>query len=363
MVEALPETITLGRELQLAILGTIAILLSIVSYVAFPWVRRLFGTMMPEQIGSVYQKIVQPYETLAGVVGVLAIAEFLTRLLDQQKTFDLLEIPVSLALIVSASWLASRLFRQFFDVYWLEITIKSGRKVNSELLILAKIAVNLLILILAVIIFAQTHNVNVFGLVASLGIGGLAVAFAAQKTLEQVLGGIVIYLDKPFVVDDYIGLPDSTFGRVESIGLRSTKIRTSGKGTLVVVPNNMITQVAIENYSGAKKVMALIYLNFHGIVPRSDRALVQQIIVNSTSDIFGIDSNNTDIAFKDYLEASEHTKVQITFFILGSGNVSMGLRRQVLDIASQNITHQLREYHFDFDIEEPTIYVDAPITV
>lgn len=57
------------------------------------------------------------------------------------------------------------------------------------------------------------------------------------------------------------------------------------------------------------------------------------------------------------------TQVQITFFILGSTEVSMDLRRQVLDIATQKITQKLKENGVFFDIESPTIYVDSPITV
>lgn len=83
-----------------------------------------------------------------------------------------------------------------------------------------------------------------------------------KKTLEQLLGGVVIYLDRPFVLDDYIGLPDGTFGRVESIGLRSTKIRVSGKGTLMVIPNSSLTQTNIENFTGAKKSYFSCLFNF-----------------------------------------------------------------------------------------------------
>ncbi len=137
------------------------------------------------------------------------------------------------------------MFKQFFDFYLLEAAIKSGRKVSSELLLLTKLLANVVIVVIATVIFAETHHINILGLVASLGIGGLAIAFAAQKTLEQVLGGVVIYLDRPFTIDDYIGLPDGTFGRVESIGLRSTKIRTSGKGTLMIVPNSSLTELNI----------------------------------------------------------------------------------------------------------------------
>ncbi len=55
-----------------------------------------------------------------------------------------------------------------------------------------------------VLIFAEIHQINLIGLFASLGIGGLAIAFAAQKTLEQLLGTVVLYLDRPYLPGEYI---------------------------------------------------------------------------------------------------------------------------------------------------------------
>ena len=132
--------------------------------------------------------------------------------------------------------------------------------------------------------------------------GGLAVAFAAQKSLEQLLGGIVLYIDRPFVVDDYIGLPDGVFGRVESIGLRSTKIRMSGKGTLLVVPNSSLTEANIENFTGTKKIISMIYLTFYEAVTNDEKALIRQVILDSTRDIFGVDSRSTEVTFNDITE-------------------------------------------------------------
>ncbi|MGQ9837805.1 MAG: mechanosensitive ion channel family protein [Cyanobacteriota bacterium] len=231
---------------------------------------------------------------------------------------------------------------------------------------MGRISANLAIGFLALLLFAQSHQINVVGLFASLGIGGLAVAFAAQKTLEQLLGGIVIYVDRPFVVDDYIGLPDGTFGRVESIGLRSTRIRTSGKGTLVIVPNSALTQTSIENFTGAKKVMSLIHLTFHRLLSEEEKALIRQIILESTRDIFGIDSRSTDLIFRELnAQGSQpaRSQAQLTLFILGSGEVSMDLRRQLVNLASEAITQKMKEHGIAFEIHDPTIYVDAPITI
>jgi MscS family membrane protein len=174
----------------------------------------------------------------------------------------------------------------------------------------------------------------------------------------------VLYVDRPFVSDDYISLPDGTFGRVESIGLRSTRIRVSGKGTLMVVPNNFLTQTNIENYTGAKKVISMIYINFGQTVSDTEKAFIRQVITNSTQDIFGIDPRSTEITFKTIeKEGLARTQAQVSFFILGSGEVSMEFRRQLLDAARQNINRELQEFGINFDLEERTINVDAPITI
>ena len=316
-----------------------------------------------DTVMSVLQSFVASHRSEVTITASLLIADLVLWILPHPTGYLFIEVPVSLGVAIDISWLGSQLFRDFFDGYLLNAAVREGRKLNSEFLILGKFAANGLIILIAVVAFAQTHQINIFGIVASLGIGGLAVAFAAQKTLEQLLGGIVIYLDRPFIVDDYVGLPDGTFGRVESIGLRSTKVRTSGKGTLMIVPNSVLTQINIENFTGAKKVMSIVYLNLYRLIPEDEKALIRQVILESTSDIFGIDSRSTDVTFRSTPRMGDRTQVQITFFILGSGEVSMDLRRQVLDLANQNVTQQLLDYGLRFDLEEPTIYVDSPITI
>lgn len=367
MLDYFPEMAIADRGLQFLLLGFAGVIAFFAGYFIPKLIEPLIKVFVSPESSDTYQKIVAPYRGLIGIVIALSITDIAWLIVPDPDSgwSNWIEVPLSLSVAVAACWLASGLFKQFFDLYVLDSALKKGRKTNSEFLILARWIVNALILVIAIVIFSQTHKINIFGIFASLGIGGLAVAFAAQKTLEQLLGGIVIYLDRPFTVDDYIGLPDGTFGRVESIGLRSTKIRSSGKGTVIIVPNNALTQTTIENFTGAKKVMAIAYLNFYKIIPSEERALIRQVIIESTEDIFGIDSRNTDVAFKDQTPVSREsrTQAQITFFILGSGDLSMELRRQLLDLANQNITRRLRDYGVDFDMEDPTIYVDSPITI
>ncbi|MEM9805923.1 MAG: mechanosensitive ion channel domain-containing protein, partial [Cyanobacteria bacterium P01_D01_bin.56] len=255
-----------------------------------------------ERVGEFYSRVIQPRQTLlkaVTTVGLFNIALWLLfRVCLNATWYASLETLSTLMFTLSFGWLLSRLFKEYFDSYVLGAATRQGQKANSELLILGRFFTNFGIIISLAIIFGQTHNFNVFGLVASLGVGGIAIAFAAQKVLEQLLGGVVIYIDRPFSIDDYIGLPDGTYGRVESIGLRSTKVRTSGKGTLAIVPNNAIIQSTVENFTGAKKVMALLYLTFHKNISMNEQALIRQVVLNSTQDVIGIDSRGTDISFK-----------------------------------------------------------------
>ncbi len=346
----------------LSIAGLVAISGSLI-------IPRLIGFIIthlaPASTQVIYQQVITPFLNQIGLVLLLMVTDGAILIVPLPEWMQLLEIPLGLVVVIATSWLGFRLFDQFFEVYWLNAAFKKKRKLNSDILIVIRVFANILILLIVIFIFAQTHHINIIGLLASLGIGGLAVAFAAQKTLEQLLGGIVLYLDRPFVVDDYIHLPDRTLGRVESIGWRSTKIRTSGKGSLVIIPNNVLTQVSIENLTNAKKIISLIYLTFYYALSEEEKALIRQIILESTQDIFGIDHRVTQVTFKEIMsdEKSSIVQAQITFFILGSGDVSMDFRSQLLEIAEKNITQKLQDCGIEFEIEEKKVNVTSPVNI
>lgn len=359
MFDLLFDSSLLDRNVTIVILvGLAAIVVTIVSRFILPLCCYLLSCFFSTKISQTAQKIFTDYKNLISIFSGVAFIEIIILSMSVGKDYPILELVASFILTVISCWLASKITEKFLDVYLLDVAVNSGKQANSELIITGKVIANLAIIVIGIIIFAQLHQFNIFGLLASLGIGGLAIAFAAQKTLEQFLGGVVLYLDQPFKIDDYIGLSDGTFGRVESIGWRSTKIRTSGKGTILIVPNSSLTEMSIENYTEAKKVMSIINLNFNREVQPQEQALIRQVILTSTSDIFGLDSRNTDITFKNLNQA------QVTFFILGSsGEESMVLRRQLLDKAKQKIDIKLKEYGIEFDLDDSAIYVDAPITI
>lgn len=105
------------------------------------------------------------------------------------------------------------------------------------------------VLITATLVVLQTMGVSVSGILAFGGVGGLAVGLAAKDLLANFFGGLMIYMDRPFKVGDWVRSPDRNIeGTVEDIGWRLTRIRTFSKRPLYV-PNGVFTQIALENPS------------------------------------------------------------------------------------------------------------------
>ena len=344
-------------------LFTFLVLLSVLLGRGTPTVISLLVRQFaPKNFTRIYENLLAPLESLFRIVGSLILIRLSVNFLAEYPgLFKFLRFFVDLSVIISIAWLASRLFRQFVLVYGIDLINKLGREVDELLLVLETIA-NIIIGFVAAVAFAQSQQINLVGLLASLGIGGLAIAFAAQKTLEQLLGTVVLYLDRPYLPGEYIRLPSELFGRVESIGLRSTKIRTAAKGTLMIIPNSTMANLEIENVSRGRKVMVLLYLNFGYQLNQQECALVEQVVKQSTSSLFGIDPGSTKVAVVDS-ENHLTSRARITFFILGSSDNSLQLRKRLLQLANEKISQRLKSYQIEFTMEEPTIYVDSPVTL
>jgi MscS family membrane protein len=104
--------------------------------------------------------------------------------------------------------------------------------------------------LIAVLLVLQNLGYNVAGLLAGLGIGGLAVALAAKETLANLFGSLALLMDRTFQVGDTIRQGEVE-GVVVNIGLRSTRVRTK-EGYIVSIPNQLITNAAVTNLTPAK---------------------------------------------------------------------------------------------------------------
>ena len=115
----------------------------------------------------------------------------------------------------------------------------------------ARRAADLMVIFIGLLVGLRHFSVNPTAALAGLGVGGIAVALAAQKTLENVIGGFSIIFDRVVHVGDFLKVGE-TLGTVEQIGLRSTRIRTLDR-TIVSIPNGQIANVSLENMSARDK--------------------------------------------------------------------------------------------------------------
>ncbi|MEO0970663.1 MAG: mechanosensitive ion channel domain-containing protein [Cyanobacteria bacterium J06639_18] len=285
-------------------------------------IRRFF----PKRVKEIYDEVIYPVNNLLRLTAtIIIISSSLEIIKSYGPIYNILRGLSDIAVIFSFAWLASRFCRQLLRVYGIEIIRKLGYSADDLLLVLETI-INVSIGFIAVLAYAK-DRFDLIGLFTGLGIGGIALGLAATKTLEQLIGTLVLYLDRPFVPGEYIRLPPSSefleeiYGRVESIGLRSTKIRTAAKSTLFIIPNSILARLEIENITRGKKVMVLLYLDFNKRLGEKEEALVEQIVAESTNSLFGIDPGSTSIALVENSKTT-HTRARVTFFILGSCNLN-----------------------------------------
>ena len=159
-------------------------------------------------------------------------------------------------LVVCLAWLVSRIADRGFDhaVNRRRTTGKGG----ESILVLVQRVNRIALLIIALVAALALFGVNVKTTLAGLGIGGLAIALGAQKTLENVIGGVSLLMDKGVHAGDFCEI-GGKLGTVEDIGLRSLRLRTLDQN-LLVVPNSALASMQFQNMKARSKL--LISQNF-----------------------------------------------------------------------------------------------------
>jgi MscS family membrane protein len=155
----------------------------------------------------------------------------------------------------------------------LTLPTTKGNSAARSLVPLGARALKVALVAVAIVATLSVLGYPVGSLVAGLGIGGVAIALAAQKTMENLFGSLSIGVDQPFRVGDFITV-DGLSGSVESIGLRSTRIRTLDR-TLVTIPNGKLADMRIESFAERDRIRFACTLNLdRGCAAAEVRAVV-----------------------------------------------------------------------------------------
>ncbi len=156
---------------------------------------------------------------------------------------------------------------------------EGGKSAFDKMVVpLIRKSVKLFIIALAVIYIAESLDIALAPLLASFGLVGLAISFAAQDTIKNLFGGITVYVDRPFKVGDRVMFRGYD-GMIEQIGFRSTKLRTF-TGHLISIPNASITSEPVENPARRPYIRRLLNVTITYDTPREKIEEAVQIIRN-----------------------------------------------------------------------------------
>lgn len=154
--------------------------------------------------------------------------------------------PVAVAILL-VTWGIANILSRLTSQYGHEFMQRAGEEYDPRLLDLLAVGVRYLVWFIAVLYLLNYLDVSITPLIAGAGIAGIAVALAAQDVLSNLLGGVIIVLDRPLSIGDKVRVDPYT-GNVVRIGLRSTRIRTAD-GLVVTIPNSRITSNIVVNFS------------------------------------------------------------------------------------------------------------------
>lgn len=158
--------------------------------------------------------------------------------------------------------------------YWkARAAAEPEQALDEQLLPLIRKSLKVFVVVVATLVTAQNLDINITGLIASLSIGGLALGLAAQDTLANLFGAVAVLLDKPFRVGDRVQL-EGVDGVVESIGLRSTRVRNLD-GHLITIPNKTMGNATITNITRRPSIRTLmnIGVTYDTPAPKVQRAV------------------------------------------------------------------------------------------
>ncbi len=152
---------------------------------------------------------------------------------------------------LSAAWLISVVTKAIAEAIIATPRINS-KSIDAQMVRIALQLVSLIALVFIILRTTDQLGIPLTPVLAGLGVGGVAVALAAQNSIENLIGGVNLFADRPVSVGDFCRFGDRT-GTIEEIGIRSTRIR-SQDDTLITIPNATFSKMELENYSKRRKI-------------------------------------------------------------------------------------------------------------
>jgi MscS family membrane protein len=303
MFSGLTQNVYYGNTVQDWLISLAIVLGSIIAarifyFITTKGIKRLFEKLKKRFMYILTDMLEEPVAMLICVAGIyyaqrrLVLPENVDRDADHVLTF---------IVILIITWTIARLLDDLITEYLVPIVEKSESKLDDQLLPILHKASGIVIWIIGIVVALDNAGYNVGTIVAGLGIGGLAFAFAAQETIANFFGGVTIFLDAPFVIGDRIKI-NGFEGWVREVGLRTAKIETLD-GRRLTMPNAIFSKNVIENVSSepATRVVETIGLACNQKVALIKKGLeILADVLKANPDL----EANSSAWFKDFGDSS-----------------------------------------------------------
>ena len=278
----LPKFLVKTRLLGMPLWQWIAIVLFAPVALLLGWLAALLFRFCSQRIRRALGLATQPAEPLrrfgpAAVLGAVIIHYYFVYLIGasilyRQYYRNLLLILLSFAFY----WALTRLTYWISVHMWNQLTSRGMYAERSLVSLIRRVLDVAIFFLIALLVFKNVLDWNLTAALAGLGIGGLAIGLGAQKTFENMMGGISILTDRAVLVGDACRIGDQR-GIVEDIGLRSTKLRTEER-TLVSIPNGTVATAVLENFRLRDKILFRQVLRLrYDLAPDHVRYVVEQL--------------------------------------------------------------------------------------
>ena len=220
----------------------------------------------------------------------------------------ILDTSVKIPVVVAVTWLAVRLTDGLVGTYFVEYAEQTESKLDDELVPIVSRITNIAIVSVGAVVILDSVGYDVTAVIASLGVGGIAVAFASRKTMADVFGGAHILSTKPFLVDDVVEI-DGTAGTVEEIGLRTTRLRDFD-GRTITLPNSSIAGAEVKNITTepTRRIVTYIGLTYETTAAEMDAAL--DLAAGTANAVDGVDAEQTGAWFWEYGDSAMRIRLE-----------------------------------------------------
>ncbi|MCA1029349.1 mechanosensitive ion channel family protein [Cytobacillus kochii] len=283
-------------------------------------------------LSHIFLSFEKPVKWIFIIVGLYIAMDFFPYLEQHNRIFVAL---IKSAFITMIAWglynvasASSAVFIKMRDKYKLEV--------DDILIPFLSRMLRIVIMVIAASIILQEFGYHISGLVAGLGIGGAAIAFAAKDAIGNLFGGFVIITEKPFTMGDWIMTP-SVEGTVEDISFRSTKVRTFAQA-IVTLPNGTIANEPITNWSRMGKRQITFNLSISHETPRHK---LQRIVDRIHSTLVNNDDIHPETIFVTFDEIKDNSYDLFLYFFTNTTNwgeflkIKENINFQIIDILEQ----------------------------